>query len=152
MKRACFALMLFGVAPAFGQPQPSPTPQMVVGIAQSPPGTYNSIVIIPPVYTGQGVMSVTTTSHPVSSGNITNAPNSSAFPSGSLPTGTLRIKNQISSVGNLDVCQRGGSATASNCELLGVGESRVFALSTFATNPPTLYCTATNGCSAEIEW
>lgn len=107
--------------------------------------------IIPPPLPGQAVMSVGQSSTAVVSGNVTLAPNSRPFPASVLPTGTLRLKAQISNSGNLSVCWRGGNCSATNGELLAAGESRVVALPDFAANPPTLYC-VTGTCVAEIEW
>ena len=111
----------------------------------------NLIYTAAPPFSGQGVMSVTTTSQVVSSANVTLAPNSIAFPAAGLPIELLRVKLQPGASANLSVCWRGGTATATNGELLSADESRIVALPAFATNPPTMI-SVSGTVAVEVEW
>lgn len=111
----------------------------------------NLVYTATPPFSGQGVMSVTAASQQVATGNVTKAPNSVAFPTGDLPNNLLRVKVQPGAAASVSVCWFGGTATATNGELLAAGESRIVALPAFATTPPTMFA-VTGTVAVEIEW
>lgn len=110
-------------------------------------------LIAPVPFAGQGTMTVTTASQTVSGANVTlTTANSVAFPPTgvSLPTGMLRVKLQVGASGNLTVCWRGGTCTATNGEVLAAGEARTVSLPSFAGLPPTMFGSAS--VAVELEW
>lgn len=105
--------------------------------------------INPTALANQGTLSVTQTAKVLSSANT--AMTTGTFPSGNLPTNTLRLKSQPDSGGYLSVCWYGAVCTATNGERIAAGESRTISLPSFATAPPQFYC-VTGTCYVEIEW
>lgn len=120
-------------------------------LAGAGPAVAQSSYILPLPFTGQGTISIGTTSTAVVAGSVvTTGSNSSAFPAAgsSLPTsGLLRIKPQG---GSVTVCWQGDSCTATSGEVLQSGESRTVALPQFAKTSVTMIAAST--VSVELEW
>lgn len=110
-------------------------------------------VEIPPAFTGQGVMSVTTASKVLNAANVTTSPNGGTFPAASaaLPLGVMRIHVYAGGSGQLSICWQGGTCTATNGELFAADDVRVVSLYAFATNPPTMIA-STGTITVEVEW
>ena len=106
--------------------------------------------IVPTALSGQATMAVSTTSTAVSSENVTLAPNST-FPSGALPSGVLSVKLQATATGNISVCWRGGTCTASTGVILAPGESVTKTLPAFSTLPPSII-SVSGSQPVELEW
>lgn len=101
---------------------------------------------------GQGIMTAGASSLPIAAANVVLAPGSVAFPAANAPLPSrdqLFIANQGAAAVN--ICLHGGTATATNCYLLGAGASRTFELPDFAKVPPSVI--ATSGTVAlDLEW
>lgn len=110
-------------------------------------------VILPPAVSGQGTMSVGTTSTAVTTANLTLAPNSGSFPGKNLPTGYIRIKLQGTATANVTVCWLGGICTATNGEVLMPGESSTKGLQflNLGAQTPTII-SASGTQPVEVEW
>ena len=110
-------------------------------------------IILPPAVSGQGTMSVGTTSTAVSSANITLAPNSGGFPGKNLPAGYIRVKLQSTATANITVCWLGGTCTATNGEVLAPGESTTKGLQFLNLSGQTPTIIAASGTQpVEVEW
>ena len=109
--------------------------------------------IVPAAFSALGIMSVAQASTAVVAANITSTKGTFAPASAALPTGLLRLKNAINSGGSLAVCWYGvtsGGCTASNGEVMALGESRVIALPNYAAAAALIYC-LTGTCAVEVE-
>ena len=125
------------------------------GLWAGPVWAQQQVAIYPPMFTGQGIMSMAQATTPVSASNVTlTNTKGTPFPQYGSGVTWMVVKNLITSGGNLNVCwslPTSGSCTATNGELLAPGESRTKALAFFYAAPPQVYCAA-GTCSVEVEW
>lgn len=114
------------------------------------PTTPGLVSIVPPALRGQGVFTASTSSAAVNSG-LSLAPNSGAFPTGTLG-GTIEIKVQFTSTMGVYVCWQGGTCTAAVGEYIAPGESDTKFLPTqnMTSHPPTVI--ATGASAVVVEW
>lgn len=107
--------------------------------------------VYPPFLAGQGTMTATGSSQPISSANVTLTTNSPAFPTGQSVNGYLRVKNAGTSA--VYVCWLGGTCASSSGEPVAAGEAvtKGIRFLNFGTTPPSVIA-GTGPQAIEVEW
>lgn len=92
--------------------------------------------ITPAPISGYGTLSVATTSLALST--LTTGPNSTAFPTATLPNAYLEVRNSAASNSSLSVCPMGGTCTAAIGIPLAPGESKTWLIPSVAVSPTVI--------------
>jgi hypothetical protein len=117
-------------------------------LAQQPT---SKVYTLPPPIIGQGNITASSTSTAINAA-ITLAPNSGAFPVGTL-INPLFVKVPASAAAGITICWQGGLCTAAKGEYISPSEQgqwRSLGTQNMTTNPPTFLSTGTP--TVTLEW